>query len=334
MRKEEIAVVIHEVRTLVERRYPDTRIAARIGAVLDTALAHGRYPTDAQALATAVTRDLQSVNGDMHLRLLFHQAYLPERAPGDDAEEYAAMTRWARQTCGGIAQARRLAGNVGHLDLQPIIFPAVIGAEAVTAALTLLANTEALLLDLRACLGGDPSAVAFLISYLWDDRPAQLTGLQQRGEQHPRQSWTQAYVPGPRFGPTKPVYVLTSASTFSGGEQLAYDLRQLGRATLVGERTRGGAHPRESFRVHPHLEATIPVARSINPVSGGNWEGVGVNPDIHTSSGEALATAYRLALDHVISQDGPTAGEARTAADTLESDPQAPEHAGARESIH
>ena len=313
MQVTEINTVVDDVRALVERRYPDIDVAARICQILRAGLADGRYPADARSLATAVTEDLQSVNGDRHLRLLFHEEYLPERQPGDDTEEYAAMTRWAQQTCGGIAQLRRVAGNIGHLELRPVIFPAVISAEAIAAALTLLAYTEALILDVRGCLGGDPSTVAFLISYLWDDEPVQLTSLQRRGEQELRQSWTQAYVPGPRFGRTKPVYVLTSAATFSGGEQVAYDLQQLGRATLIGERTRGGAHPREGFRVHPHLEATIPVARTVNPISGGNWEGVGVGPDIETTAGEAFTAAHRLALDHVIAQGGPAAAEARAA---------------------
>ena len=74
--------------------------------------------------------------------------------------------------------------------------------------------------------------------------------------------------------------MLTSATTFSGGEELSYDLQQLARATIVGERTRGGAHPREGFRVHPHLQATILVARGVSPASGTNWEGTGVTPDI------------------------------------------------------
>lgn len=324
LRHTELSAVVDEVRTLVERHYFDTDVAARICQVLDTALAEDRYPADPRALADAVSRDLQSVNGDKHLRLLFHEAYLPERAPGDDAEEYASMARWAEQTCGGVGQLRRLAGNVGHLDLQPIIFPAVISAEVITAALSLLAHSEALILDLRGCLGGDPSAVAFLISYLCDEEPVRLTGLQRRGDQHVRQAWTQAYLPGRRFGGHKPVYVLTSASTFSGGEAVAYDLQQLGRATLIGERTRGGAHPREAFRVHPHLEATIPVARAVNPISGGNWEGVGVGPDIETTADAAFTTAHRLALAHVAAGDGPPAAEARAALDSLDSAPPMP----------
>ncbi len=99
---------------------------------------------------------------------------------------------------------------------------------------------------------------------------------------------------GRRFGRHRPLYVLTSATTFSGAEQLAFDLQQLGRATVVGERTRGGANAREAFRLAPHLEATIPVAASVHPRSGTNWEGTGVGPDTPTTADDAEATAYRL----------------------------------------
>jgi C-terminal processing protease CtpA/Prc len=109
------------------------------------------------------------------------------------------------------------------------------------------------------------------------------------------------------------VYVLTSATTFSGGEQLSYDLQQLGRATIVGERTRGGAHAREGFVVHPHLEATISVAESVNPKTGGNWEGTGVAPDIETTADQARDTAYERALQDVIAAQGTAAAEAEDA---------------------
>jgi C-terminal processing protease CtpA/Prc len=207
------------------------------------------------------------------------------------------MARWADRTCGGVARVQHLAGNVGCLDLQPVLFPAVISGEFLTAAMRLIAGTDALIVDLRGCLGGDPDAVALIVSYLWDREPVQLTGLRER--ERLKQSWTQPYVAGRRFGQRKPVYVLTSATTFSGGEQLSYDLQQLGRAVIVGEQTRGGAHAREGFVVHPHLEATISVAEAVNPQTGGNWEGTGVTPDIPTTAQEALDTAYHRALTEI-----------------------------------
>jgi len=313
MDEPELTRIVGQVCALVEAHYVFPDMAAAVSRVLADGLAGGRYPADARSLATAVTADLQSVNGDKHLRLLYHDEPIGHREPGDDAEEYAAVARWAQQTCGGVASVQRLAGNVGYLDLQPILFPAVIGGELITAALSLVAATEALIIDVRQCLGGEPAMVAFLISYLWDHDPVQLTGLQERQDDRPRQSWTLPYVPGRRFGKTKPVYVLTSAATFSGGEQLAHDLKQLGRAVLIGEPTRGGGHAREGFRVHPHLEATISVAAAVSPVSGTSWEGTGVTPDIPTPAAQARDKAHRLALEQVITTDGPQAAEARSA---------------------
>jgi hypothetical protein len=313
MDETELADVVDQVRALVQERYIFPDAAAKVAGVLAAGLAGGRYPADLPALATAVTADLQSVNGDKHLRLKYHEEAIPPRTPGDDTGEYAAMARWADQTCAGVACAQRLAGNVGYLDLRPVLFPAVLCGETITAAMSLLATTDALIIDLRNCIGGEPSMVAFLISYLWDRDPAQLSGLRERHDDLPRQTWTLPYVPGRRFGKDKPAYVLTSTTTFSGGEQLAYDLQQLGRATIVGEHTRGGANPREAFRVHPHLEATISVATTVNPKTGGNWEGTGVAPDIHTTADQARDTAYQRALRDVITADATAAAEARDA---------------------
>ena len=171
--------------------------------------------------------------------------------------------------------------------------------------------------------------VAMLCTYLLGDEPVHLIDMISRpaadGTAEVRQSWTMAFTPGRRFGPDKPVFVLTSGTTFSGGEELAYDLAQLGRATVVGERTRGGAHPVERFRIRAHLQATIPVARSLSPVSGGNWEGTGVLPDVAVPAVEALDAAYQRALAHVLSLgDGgaraETAAEARRAQDVSSPD--------------
>jgi hypothetical protein len=309
------ADVVSKVRALLEAHYVFPDIAAAVSGVLAEGLAAGRYPSGAPQLAAAVTADLQSVNGDKHLRLQYRDEALPARTlqRGDDAGEIAFFARWADRACGGVACAQRLEGNIGYLDLQPILFPAAISGEVVTAAMSLVATTDALILDLRRCLGGEDGMTAFVASYLWDHNRVQLSGSRERRDTAPRQLWTLPYVPGRRFGKAKPVYVLTSATTFSAGEHLSYDLQQLGRASVIGERTRGGAHSREGFPVHPHLEATISVAESVSPVTGGNWEGTGVRPDIEVSASQARDTAYRLALQAVIAAGTPSAAEASSA---------------------
>ncbi|GAA3277342.1 hypothetical protein GCM10020218_026250 [Dactylosporangium vinaceum] len=96
------------------------------------------------------------------------------------------------------------------------------------------------------------------------------------------------------------MYLLTSESTFSGGEDICYNLQAQGRAVLVGATTKGGAHPTEAFPITPTFEITVPVARSINPVTGGNWESTGVVPDVSVATQEAFDVAYRMALQHVL----------------------------------
>ena len=294
----EVTTVVENVISLVREQYVDSAASEQIAQALAAVLAAGRYQAGERTLAEAVTQDLQSVNGDPHLRLLYHADPMPERDPGDDAQEYAAMARWASQTCGGIARVQRLEGNVGYLDFQPVLFPAAICGEAMMAAMTLISSAPALIVDVRHCIGGDPAMVALACSYLHGPEPVELTSLHEARLGRVTQSWTLPYVPGRRFGPDRPVYVLTSAATFSGGEQFAYDLQQLKRATIIGERTKGGANAREGFRVQAHLEATIPVARGVNPVSGSNWE-AGVMPDIEIPAEQALDHAQRLALEQL-----------------------------------
>ena len=316
MQKTDISSITRDLAGLVAERYVFPGPGAEISRLLETGLAEDRHAAvpDEQALATALTQDLQSLNGDKHLRLLHSAAELPgvaglpgpagQAERGDEAAELAAMTAYAERTAGGIARAERLDGNVGYLDLRPLLFPPVVAGEAVAAAMTLIAPAEALLLDLRRCLGGSPDMVAMVCSYLFGDEPVHLIDIIDRpaadGTAAVRQSWTMPFTPGRRFGPDKPVFVLTSGTTFSGGEELSYDLQQLGRAIVVGERTRGGAHPVERFPIRPHLQATIPVARAHSPASGGNWEGTGVLPDVQVPAGEALGVAYQRALAHVL----------------------------------
>jgi hypothetical protein len=80
---------------------------------------------------------------------------------------------------------QRLSGNVGYLDLQPVLFPSAMSGEAITAAMILLSGTDALIIDLRRCLGGGPSTTSLIISYLWTHEPVQLTGCAAAPAPHP-----------------------------------------------------------------------------------------------------------------------------------------------------
>lgn len=313
MQTDEIKTVTERLAVLVEQKYVFPEVGAEVAARLRQATAAGRYDelADPEQLAGQVTTDLQAGNQDKHLRLKYH---LDEVVDETDpvAEEAAWMAR-SELTSGGMARVERLPGNVGLLEIRPLLFDPAHAGRQVSAAMSLLAATDALVIDLRRCLGGSPEMVTFLCSHLFDGEPVHLNDLVTPSEGTRRQFWTVPLLPGPRFGGSKPIWVLTSSSSFSGAEELAYDLQQLGRATIVGERTGGGAHPREGFKLHSRLEATIPIMRAENPVSGTNWEGVGVVPDIDLPAAEAFDAAYRLALRQVV--ELPTGPERRSVTD-------------------
>ena len=141
------------------------------------------------------------------------------------------------------------------------------------------------MLDVRRCRGGSPDGVVLLLSHLFGAEPVRLSDIESRDD-GTRQFWTVPVEPARRFGPDKPVAVLVGPETFSGGESLAFDLQEQGRAVVVGQPTRGGAHPRVGVVVHPQLELTLPVARSVSLFTGGDWERTGVQPDILVSPDE------------------------------------------------
>jgi C-terminal processing protease CtpA/Prc len=147
-------------------------------------------------------------------------------------------------------------------------------------------------------MGGEPSMIAYLQSYLFDT-PTHLNDIVERAGNKTQQWWTLPFVPGARFGGKKPVFVLTSRQSFSGAEEFAYNLKNLKRATVIGETTGGGAHPSRPVKIANRFMLELPYARAVNPITGTNWEGTGVPPDVEVSAETALDAAYGSALEKV-----------------------------------
>jgi C-terminal processing protease CtpA/Prc len=209
---------------------------------------------------------------------------------------------------------KRLDGNIGYLDLRRIPMPENAGP-AIAAAMELVGGTYALIIDLRRNGGGHPDGVAFWCSYLLAEEPLHLNDIFHADTGETRQFWSLPYVPGTRYL-DRPVYVLVSSRTFSGGEDLCYTLQALGRAELIGETTGGGAHPTRGFPISAAVHIAVPFARSVNPVTGTNWQGTGVVPDTAVPADQAYDAAYAKALRHVTGLGdvpAPIADEARDA---------------------
>ncbi|TLW89620.1 S41 family peptidase [Saccharomonospora piscinae] len=262
-----------------------------IDAAIRRRLAAGEYDDLAgPVLCETVTTHFQDVCPDKHLRLLWTDEPQPLE-PEDDDEERAAFLAQLRAENQGIRRVEHVDDNIGLVELRHIA-TADEGAAAIGAAMRLVAGTCALVLDLRACRGGAPEGAAMWCSFFFRDDQVHLNDIYERSTGVTRQFWTLAHLPAPRYL-DRPVYVLTSANTFSGGEDVAYTLQSHGRAVLVGETTRGGAHPTARHAITEHVFVTVPVARTVNSVTGTNWEGVGVVPDVAVPADEALDTALK-----------------------------------------
>lgn len=277
--------------------------------------------TSAKALATALQNHLQDVSHDKHLRVMYSAEPLPaegnNREPGP--EEIARRLEFLRTVNFGFEKVERLPGNVGYLDLRGFQ-PAHLGAETVVAAMNFLANTDALIIDLRRNGGGDPAMVALISSYLFGAEPVHLNDLYFRPDNSTRQWWTLPYVPGKRYGDKKEVYVLTSKRTFSAAEEFTYNLKNLKRATIVGETTGGGAHPGGPRRISDHFAIWVPSGRAINPISKTNWEGTGVTPDVDVPADHALKVAHIAAMNRALTKvtDTERKGAIKAAIETVQ----------------
>lgn len=295
----DIEAVLHALVTQLDA-YIFPEVAETIQADIEQRLEQGGYADikGGQQLADTLTAQLQAMSQDRNLRLHFSPVPLPHIAPQTDPspEDLEQQRQTACRRNFDINKIERLPGNIGYIQLFGFEPPDFAG-EAMNAAMTLVAHTEALIFDLRHNQGGSPAMVAFLCSYLFPAHPAiHLNDLYWAETDQTHQWWTSPYVPGPRFL-DKPVFVLTSPETFSAAEEFAYNLQVLKRATVVGETTRGGANPGRGWRLHDHFWMFLPTGQAINPVTNSNWDGTGVLPDVKVPAEIALDTAYIIALN-------------------------------------
>ena len=252
--------------------------------------------TSAKQFATTLTNDLQAVSNDKHLRVRYSHQPIPERGARKEptAEEREQRSRDLTWMNHGFAKVERLPGNIGYLEFLNFM-DEELGADTVAAAMNFVNGTDALIIDMRRNGGGNPAMVALVCSYLFGSEPVHLNDLYWREGNRTQEFWTRKDVAGKRYL-NKDVYVLTSKRTFSGAEEFTYNLKNLKRATIIGETTGGGAHPGGGFRISEHFGMFVPTGRAISPITKTNWEGIGVTPDVAVPADQALLVARITAL--------------------------------------
>lgn len=296
--------IVKGVNRLMMNNYIFPETAKKMEEYLNIQLNEGTYDSisDVKAFARALTRDLRNISKDRHIRVNYDPETVKRirasnsKSKEDRERERKERLEQERQRNFGFQKLEILKGNIGYLDLRGFS-GTTEAADTIIAAMNFLANTNAVIIDLRNNGGGSPLTIQIISSYFLEEY-THLNSFEWRGDETIKQFWTLRFVPGKKMYNTD-LYILTSSRTFSAAEEFTYNLKNLKRATIVGEKTGGGAHPGGSRIVNDNFLVWVPSGRAINPITNTNWEGIGIEPHISVPRKDALDKAHQTALDRL-----------------------------------
>ncbi len=279
--------VVEELAKTLASSYAVAESGEKMAGTIRSKLAAGAYDRigSPEELARALHADVRAVVDDRHLRVTFDGVRPEGKSDGPPAVRPDART-------GAIGRLQVLSGNIGYMEVSGV--PPRVNS-AVDAAFAYLRNTDALIIDLRGNGGGWPETVAYYMSHLSEGDPYTVMRVldRQRGAFE-----TKTTDLGERsYGAKKPVFVLTSGYTFSGGEEFAYDVQAFKRGVIVGQTTGGGANPGGPRSLGHGFTVFVPMGLAKHPATDASWEGVGVKPDVPVAPELALLEAHRLAAE-------------------------------------
>ncbi len=283
------AEVVNRLAEIMNENYVFPDKGKAMHDLIKSKLQKGEYDeiTTADALAEQLDADLKSIIYDKHIRVRFSKERvnaIQNREPGGGRgipDHY------------GFKEVKILEDNIGYLDLRGFM-DMRLARKAAKKAMDKLIEADAIIFDLRQNGGGSPSMIRFISSYIFGEEPVHLNDFYWRPSDSYSESWTRPSAASVHK-PDIPVYVLTSSYTFSAAEEFTYNLKNLKRATIIGETTGGGAHPGGPMIINDSFFVNVPQGRAINPITKTNWEGTGIEPHIKTTKEAALDKALELA---------------------------------------
>ncbi|XP_060951506.1 retinol-binding protein 3 [Limanda limanda] len=250
---------------------------------------------DAETLANVLSSGVQTTVSDPRLKVSYEQNYVPAvpmKMPPLPPDQLIAVLQTS-------IKLDILEGNTGYLRIDHILGEEVaekIGPLLLDLVWNKILPTSSLIFDLRYTGSGDVSGIPYIVSYFTKAEPViHIDSVYDRPSNTTTKLFTMSTLLGDRYGVTKPLIVLTSKNTKGVAEDVAYCLKSLKRATIVGEKTSGGSVKVDKIKVgDTDFYVTVPSAKSINPITGSTWEVVGVTPDVEVNAEDALATAIKI----------------------------------------
>lgn len=250
---------------------------------------------DGESLAGLLTFGFQSTVNDPRLVVSFEPNYVPvvpPKMPPLPPEQLAAVLQTS-------IKLDILEGNIGYLRIDHILGEEVaekVGLLLIDLVWNKILATSALIFDLRYTGSGDVTGIPYIVSYFTEAEPViHIDSIYDRPQNTTTKLFSMSTLLGQRYGVIKPLIVLTSKNTKGISEDVAYCLKNLKRATIVGEKTAGGSVKLDKFRVgDTDFYVSVPTAKSVSPITGSTWEITGVAPDVVVNAEDALATAIKI----------------------------------------
>jgi hypothetical protein len=304
--------VVEQIATTIETNYFDAAKGDEISADLRRAAEAGNFDAlnDPGDFASVLSRRLQSF--DPHFLVTWSAEKAVIEGPIESQHRVPqGFDAFEHRTAYGFHAVEMLAGAIGYIDLRAFVdlpgSPESPARRTADAALELVRNAEAIILDLRNNPGGSPDMVGYLVSAFTDPKADIYDVLHYRD--HSESERPRVAYPNPRLD--VPLYVLISGRTASAGESLAYTLQATRRAVIIGETSAGAANPGGPFPAGDGFFVFVSISTPVNPITGTNWDEVGVKPDVALAAEQALERAQILALETVV-------GRAPKSSDTLD----------------
>ncbi|KFI06768.1 S41 family peptidase [Massilia sp. BSC265] len=314
--------VIDRSAQILRERYLDAALGARVADGLLAQKAELDKVSDPQAYARAVTQAMQAIQPDLHLRMSYEpqSEFVPgsgapcamtAAGPGGQARQVVRTGRIDGRDAAAIARTnfgfeavQRLDGNVGYLRLSSFV-PLDLSRATAEAAMRFLANSDALIIDLRGNYGGAPETVGYIMSHFYaPDAPPTLLHASENRAAGVRSEVKTDPALGSKALAAVPVYVLIDRRSASAAEILAYSGARVGRVKVIGETSAGAGNGGLKYSVGQGYALFIAEWKVL---TGPGWERVGVKPDVAVEPAAALATAHRLALQALAGQEAPPA---------------------------
>lgn len=303
---QDMLLVLDSLTVALKKNYAFPDKAHSIRAELEERLRKKAYSSieTREEFASQLARDLVDVSGDLHFTIGVDSTWVAEQRSLDDPEIKDAVDRknylMDQQKNFGFQDARILEGNVGYINFTYFADPNY-AHEAAEAVMRMVENVDALIIDQRYNNGGYLEMAQLLASYFFPADEEQMLFdyyYLDDGKRIDKRQWVLPSVPGKRMLKA-PLYILTSSTSFSAAEWFAYVLKNIGRATVVGEKTAGGAHPVTRIPIDNQFFVQVPIGEIRGPIYGEDFEGKGVSPNIETPAYRALNTAHCLALNTI-----------------------------------